>query len=128
MKQEREGEKRMEINNLEWEVIEIVKGDERLKDKEGKDCYGVCEFYENKIYLDKGLCENLKMKVLAHELTHAYIYSHLLTTPEQYSEEELCEFVSCYGKGIWNQVDEYFFHKEIDMRREEEKRSAGGKK
>lgn len=122
------GGEEMEINNLEWRVIEVERGSEKLTNGNGEERYGKCRYYENEIYLDKELSEKHKKRVLAHELTHAYIYSHLLKKVETYTEEELCEFISSYGKQIWGQVDEYFFHKEIEIKKEEERRATGGKK
>lgn len=101
------------INNLEWNIIEVEKDNEKLKDDDNKLSYGTCRYYENAIYLDKNLCEAHKKKVLAHELTHAYIFSHLLKYSDNYTEEEVCEFLACYGKQIWNEVEEYFFKEEI---------------
>lgn len=102
------------INNLEWEIKEANSDSEELKLNE-ENVIGFCQPYTNTIYIDKTLKEYHKKRVLAHELTHAYIYSHLLTRPEKYSEEELCDFVALYGKQIWNQVDEYFFKQEINQ-------------
>lgn len=101
------------INNLEWKIVEVEKDNEKLKTDDDTMCYGTCRYYENTIYLDKNLCEAHKKKVLAHELTHAYIFSQLLKYSENYTEEEVCELVGLYGKQIWNQVDEYFFKQEL---------------
>lgn len=114
------------INNLEWTVIEVEKENEKLKLENGEDCLGTCRYCENAIYLDKDLCQFLKMRVLAHELTHAHISSHLLKAQETFTEEELCEFVSCYGKQIWDIVDDYFFKKDIENNNN--KHLLGGKK
>ncbi len=115
------------INNLEWTVIEIERGNEKLKLENGEDCFGTCRYYENAIYLDKDLCNFHKMRVLAHELTHAYIFCYLLKQVDNYDEEELCEFVSCYGKQIWDIVDDYFFKKEME-KENNNKHLLGGKK
>lgn len=97
---------KLEINNLEWEIEEV--------EKETKYFYGSCNYFENKIILEKNLSINLKRKVLAHELTRAYMYSFLLTEQETYTENEVCEFISCYGKQIWSKVDEYFFLQDLE--------------
>ena len=104
---------KVEINNLIWEIEEVETRDVNLLEGENS-CYGTCHYYKNVIYLDKSLTEFHKKRVLAHELTHAYIFSYLLTKQEKYSEEEMCEFVALYGNDIWNQVTDYFFKKEIE--------------
>ena len=48
-----------------------------------------------------------KRKVLAHELTHAFVEAYGFFQ-ESFDEEQLCEFIANYSKEINEICDHYF--------------------
>lgn len=96
----------MKINNTEWTIKEVESLDSNLF-LDNKICFGVCNHAYHTIYIDKNLNRSSKFNTLVHELTHAYIYSYLLSKPESYTEEELCQFVSHYAARILQDTELY---------------------
>lgn len=97
----------VKINRLLWKIEEIESVDSRLYVNE-KYCFGVCEYAIRTIYLDKNMEERYKRKVLRHELCHALLASYMLRSKDEYTEEELCEFVALYADEIKEIEFRYF--------------------
>lgn len=90
---------KIKIKDLEWQVVLVPTISSNLI-VNGNSCYGACNHYEKRIYLDKELPKDQMYRTLAHELTHAFITSYFIERKESYTEEDLCEFVSIYGDEI----------------------------
>lgn len=69
---------------------------------------GECDRVNNEIYIARDLKPSFKKKVLIHELAHAFVGSYLLEYKDNYTEEELCEFVAMYSESINGIVKDYF--------------------
>lgn len=95
------------INGIAWEILETDTRNMNLM-VDGNSCFGTCNHTENRIYIDESLSVSKKKATLKHELTHAFIDCCLLSKKESYTEEELCEFVSLYGKAICEIADGFY--------------------
>ena len=95
------------LGSYEWEIIEQDDSEEVYINK-GEDMrIGLCDYVNQKIYIHSGLTKPLKVKTLAHELTHAYLFSHGLEGFFD-NEELLCNFVAIYAPLISGLLDVYF--------------------
>lgn len=96
----------LKINNSLWKIVEVETKDPNLVIEDNM-CFGVCDYSTFTIYLDKNLEDENKFNTLLHELTHAYMYSFLLSKKEVYTEEELCQFIAHYGESIVFEAQNY---------------------
>ena len=96
----------VEINGIEWQIIEVEEGNEHLKIGDD-ECYGTCRYDRQNIYLLKSMRLSMKKQTLIHELTHAFLYEILLKRQKSYDNEEICIFVSKYGERIINLANKY---------------------
>jgi hypothetical protein len=114
---------RIHINHLLWEVNVVPTTDPGLH-VDGEMCRGATWYGKQQIYLAEELTANTAMRVIIHELTHAYLYSTQMRLPDTFTEEEVCEFVACWGTDIISMANEVYtglycpdlmdFLKEID--------------
>lgn len=87
------------INNDKW-IIEEKPKDLLLKiykdeiDEEACYVFGLTIRSENKIYINKEMCKDQKIKTLKHELTHCYIWNYGLYNVSNFNEEMVCDLVS----------------------------------
>jgi len=97
---------KIKINNLEWKIEEVeTRSSELMVD--GNQCFGVCKFHSQEIFLDATLKSDKLCSTLRHELTHAFLYCYMLESKKTYTEEEVCEFVALYSKQINDIVLDY---------------------
>ncbi len=80
------------MNSREWKIIEDTQLQIKEKNNKNDDDYyfGICDYREQIIYLDKDLCDEAKQQTLLHELMHCYLYCYYTNTDELYNEEVLC--------------------------------------
>lgn len=96
---------RFQVNGVYWKVVFVNPSSDDLKRDDGSITLGVCDNNVKCIYMSSALKNELFVKVLIHELTHAWIFSYgIYLTLEQ--EEFVCEFVSNYGRNILDMADE----------------------
>lgn len=98
---------KVDINNIKWEIISVPSFDTRLY-FENKKANGACEYATKKIIIDNQLSKDVQICVLRHELVHAFIDSFLLEQKDNYSEEEIAEFVALYAQQICCIANKYF--------------------
>lgn len=110
----------VDINKLKWTIKEVETRSAELV-VDGSQCYGTCKYYTQEIFLDETLTNDKKIKTLKHELTHAFINCYLLEQQENYSEEQLCEFVATYSEHINEIANDYLKCKSIKGIRENSK-------
>jgi len=92
------------INNLHWN-IDWVEQDSSTLDCEGTE--QVCGItYRTKchIFINNNLPLDLMKRTIAHELTHAYIWSYGLMQFENFNEENVCDFMESFGSKIMKQT------------------------
>jgi uncharacterized protein YjaZ len=65
-----------EINGETWRIFFVSPGHPILRRSDGSLTIGTCDDITKSIYLDDSLDCALMKKVLAHELTHAAMFSY----------------------------------------------------
>jgi Zn-dependent peptidase ImmA (M78 family) len=96
---------KFKINEDEWK-IELQNKDTLLsiynKDSEEQStfAFGVTIYPEHKILINKDMCVDQQIKTLKHELTHCYIWNSGLYNVPNFSEEMVCDLVSCINNFI----------------------------
>jgi Zn-dependent peptidase ImmA (M78 family) len=107
---------KFEMNDREWEIIELSQEEIREKireykydgePKEGR-YFGLTYLDNSKIYIDKDLCLDQKKQTLKHELMHCYIGCYLFNVEKEYTEEDLCNISSNSHDIIHKIVEDYF--------------------
>lgn len=109
------------MNSHRWYVEEIPR--EEIKkiysyitgDKDIETVYGLTNFEQKRIYLNKELCQDKKRQTLMHELMHAYI-DEFVSQEIDFNEETLCN-ISANAHDIIERIVQDYFVKNI---------SAGG--
>lgn len=87
------------INGEWWHVQYVSPFDLVLKRPDGVFAVGVCDDPSKTIYISDNLDINFTKKVLAHEITHAAMFSYdVYLTYEQ--EELVADLVATFGEEI----------------------------
>ncbi len=89
-----------------WQVHIVESSSSILNETDGTKCLGKCNFARNEIHVADNLNETIFIRTLLHEITHIVIYQFLLGK-ENFSQEEICEFVASYYdliKDILNEI------------------------
>ena len=95
------------INGVVWQVKAVPAYDSHLMRPDGSFTIGMCNNVEKVIYIIKGLSETQFYKVLAHEITHAAMYSYSVgLTIDQ--EELLADIIATYGGEIVQVTNKVF--------------------
>lgn len=103
------------MNNREWEIIELNQEEIRKKFKEYKydgepqsgKYFGLTYMDSQKIYIDKSLHREQKRQTLLHELMHCYIGCYLFCQ-DSYTEEHICNLSANAHDIIHKIVEDYF--------------------
>lgn len=86
-------ETKIYINDLLWTIETVEPNSEYLKSDDGDDAYGITDKERLYIYLQNDkLEEQLYIRYIIHELTHAFLFSHGLDW-EHLNEEQVAYFV-----------------------------------
>lgn len=96
------------INGENWRILLVSPEHPQLWiDPERKYALGVCDDIQKKIYINDTLSNQLLKKVLAHELTHAAMFSY--NVPLGHEEEELvADLIATYGQEIIEHTNTIF--------------------
>lgn len=89
----------IKINDLEWE-IKVVSATDATLVVDGDKCRGTTWFGKQQIFLSSELDYRTAKLVILHELTHAFLWSTQMRIPEKFNEEEICDFMACWGNQI----------------------------
>ena len=101
------------INGLEWEMVRVPCEDCGLRAKDGTMCVGTTRMYGLRIVIDRDLPRSLCLQTVRHELTHAFLMStQLEDKSENFTDEEICEFVAKYGAQI-EEISQGFMREEF---------------
>lgn len=98
---------KIEINGKHWTIEERPTNDSFLYWENGR-LTGSTHYFHKLIVIDETLLKESKETVLRHELTHAFLHETQIQQKDEYTEEELCDFVGIYGEQIQKIVDGYF--------------------
>lgn len=82
-----------------WEVY-MASSHDAVLIVDGKDCMGTTWVVDHRIYINTSVNAMMAEHVVRHEVTHAVLYSSQITTPEQFSEENVCDFIGDWGPEI----------------------------
>ena len=88
--------------------IELVSPDNYQLEYSGERLRGATLFFKNKIVLADTLTDDDIYIILAHECTHATLFDTQLDSKDNYSEENMCDFMGVYGKHIIREVDRIY--------------------
>lgn len=103
---------KIEINNLIWEIAIAPNTNPELV-VNGEAASGTTWPMQQKIYLSADLTKDTVRSVIAHELAHAFLFSTQIkptcdANEENYSEEEMCNFVSMWGEQIFDLTNKIY--------------------
>lgn len=95
------------INGEEWDVLLVSPFHPQLQRVDGSWTVGACDDNYKTIYISEDLDYPFVKKVLAHELTHAAMFSYnVYLSLEQ--EELLADIVATYGQEIVCKTNLFF--------------------
>ena len=97
------------VGNLDFLIFEEGDG-ERVyeEDKNGNGGrIGLCDYFNQSIYIHKGLKPQRKRRTLVHELTHAYLDA-VFSYRERYTDEDVCDFMESHAFSIIETVNEIY--------------------
>lgn len=104
---------KFKMNNRDWEIIELSQ--EKISEEYGKEglgnCFGLCDYSQQKIILWKDLHEQQKKQTLIHELLHCYICCYVSFEDMEWNEDIVCNICSNSHDIIHEIVNEYFKQK-----------------
>lgn len=95
------------INDSTWDV-DVVSPDNEALTINGRQCRGATWCGQQRIALSAMLDQRTAWRVITHEVTHAFMWATQVHVQEAYTEEEICDFVGCYGAQINRCVNEIF--------------------
>lgn len=101
---------KFEINGNDVEIIEINEYDPSLI-VDGTARVGCIHYINNTIYLMENLTREVKKRTLLHELTHAFLNCNGMLNFDNFSQEQMCEFIAYHGENIVNICNKYFEEK-----------------
>lgn len=85
-----------EIAGQQW-LVEKVESHHPGLFVEGTARRGACWCGSTEIYISNELKGDQAVRVVMHELAHAYIYSTQAVQPEAWGEEDVCEMFAIYA-------------------------------
>lgn len=103
---------KFKINNRDWEIKEIDSENikkiyEELSKEETIYVYGLTNFGQNEILINKELCYFSKRHTLMHELMHCYINEYV-SMGMDINEEMMCD-ISANSHDIIHEIVEQYF-------------------
>lgn len=91
----------IKINGMVWAIQYVSPYFPLLENTYGNYTLACCDSYTRTIYISEDVSDKYLKKVLAHELTHAAMYSYnVYLTVEQ--EEVFADILASYGEEIIN--------------------------
>ena len=104
---------KFKMNNHEWEIIEerrefVKQKYEEATKEETIEVFGLTQFCEQKIYINKDMHKDLKRHTLMHELLHCYIAEYCSIEQNNYNEEVICDICANSHDIIHKIVEDYF--------------------
>jgi len=99
-----------EMNNRKWEIKEIPQEMFEPDDPNEKgNCFGLCDYEQQIIYLWENLHQQQKRATLIHELVHCYIGCYLsFEDIGNYPEDVMCNICANSHDIIHKIVEDYF--------------------
>ena len=92
---------------MKWEIYLVSPNHPEMRQPDGSWTIGACDWKTKGIYIVGNLSEKLTWKVLAHEVTHAAMFSYGVVINE-ILEEFIADLISTYGFEIISQTNKIF--------------------
>lgn len=90
---------KINLEGLVWQVeFADANSPELMVDNE--PCRGTTWWGHQRIYISKELSPECALRVIRHEVTHAYIWSTQISLPKTFDEEYICDFVAMWSPQI----------------------------
>ena len=86
------------VYNYEWHVVLTDNKEDLMAN--GKLCKGCTHYTESTIFISTDTSPKDRIRLLLHELSHAFIYETQIELKQSYTEEDLCEFMAKLGPAI----------------------------
>lgn len=105
------------ILDQEWQAHKVPSHDPGLY-VDGSERVGTTWPMQRCVYLSDELSEQAAMRIIRHELTHAYISATQAISPEGWHEEDVCDLVTIYGEHICataKRLVETWYNSELDI-------------
>lgn len=99
----------IQINKLKYDVSMAGAYDSVFKTN-GEVAAGVTFNAAGQIYIDETLYPAVMRRTIMHEITHAYLYAYGYLARAEFSQEDLCEFISSFADAIIYDTDAVMKH------------------
>lgn len=96
------------VGNSEWHLIFLEPSNFQFKKSDDTYTIGVSDNNEKCVYVANNLSDDMKEKVICHELTHCICFEYNISLPIE-TEEWLCNFMSDHGKEIIYLLDDLIY-------------------
>ena len=103
-----------QINGIKWDIKMVEPYHYMLRRPQGDYSVGCCNNDDKTIYLSRQLNGTFLKKVLAHELSHAALFSYSVVLPLSL-EEQVADIIAIYGQEIISLTD--FLYDDIEKDR-----------
>lgn len=97
----------IKINNVYWEIYLVSPNHPEMRQPDNSWTIGACDESTHGIYIVDNLDEDLTWKVLAHEITHAALFSYNIEINDDL-EEFIADLIATYGYEIVFQTNKIF--------------------
>ena len=91
----------MTINSIDWTV--------RFDDNLSENTLGQTNYDTLTIMIRSQSNEQNTKRTLLHEIVHAYLYSFGFGPKEQFSVEEVCDFIGSNASNLMNLIEEAYY-------------------
>lgn len=95
----------MIINGIKWSIKAVPISSPKLQRADGSATIGMTDGRTHCLYIAQGLRGGMLKKVLAHELTHAFMFSYNIKIDIEI-EEFIADWVATYGEELIILLDE----------------------
>ena len=90
---------KINLEGLTWQV-ELADAHSPELMVNNEPCRGTTWCGHQRIYISNELPLDCALRVIRHEVTHAYIWSTQISLPKAYDEEYICDFIAMWAPQI----------------------------
>lgn len=92
------------VNGIDWNLAFVSPSDNNLMRSDRTYTLGVTDNNVKAVFVNNMLTGRLLDKVICHELTHVFSFSHNLHIPIE-TEEIIADFLATYGRYVFAVAD-----------------------
>lgn len=96
------------INNDLWIIKYVHPGSDKLRRSDGSLTIGMTNGNNRTVYIAANLSDQLREKVIAHELVHCFMFSYNIDLDID-EEEFIADWVATYGRELVNLLDDILY-------------------